>query len=832
MKKTIPFFAAADSGFDTAVHLLCALFAYAPAVRSDFSTLIGTRGFVLLLACLGVTLLDTLLGVYDHACYRRFGMACRAILRAEALVHLTLPVLWISLITAPYPDAPRWILLSCLLDTALLLAKRYALVRLRRVLLMRAHAKSLLIVGDNPRAALRFVKSVESHTEDGYRIVGFVGDALSERELSLSRLGRDEELAAVLDRYHPAAVAFAIRSDSDPRFLKAVSLCDDRVIPVYLLPIVHEYFKTPRQIVPLCGENAIRLHYTPLEERWARVFKRLEDFIFGGILLLLALPWMGAIALAVRLSDGAPVLFRQRRVGERGREFTILKFRTMRDTPERDTAMTARADPRRTRLGKLLRATSLDELPQLINVIRGDMSLVGPRPEIPALVSKFQKSIPLYMLKHYAKPGITGLSQIRGLRGDTSIEERIQEDLRYMAEWTPTLDLKILLWTPLRLINRQELSQRRTVSAQGERGGDLSVLYAASTEQHLLRFHQPILANLKKEGCRAFTLSNGKNSDFSLPFCKRFFSFSNIICIFRVRKLLREHCFDLLVLNTTLASVVLRLALPRKRRCTVVNFVHGYLFCAPPQGIKERLLLFLERHLKKKTDVVLVMNEEDERIARRYALGEQIYATFGCGVVPPSTKIAPTYRRPCARRDADEPFTLGFVGELSDRKNQAFLIRALAALRAYVPNARLVLIGDGAAKGGLMDLAKRLGLSRHVSFLGAKERPWEELLHLDLYVSAARYEGLPFNIVEAALHSLPILASNVKGHRDILKGLDGSALYTPNSIQDFVYHCLHFYYDPPSIDARNTRSSLKKFLFNDATSHLFTVFREVINLCQ
>lgn len=834
MNRFISFYAAIDSGFDTAVHLCCALSVYALAVSPDVGTLFGVAGLTFLFASLGQTLLFTLLGVYESSCYRRFGAAYRAILRAEVLAHLTFPFLLAWLLGGNVMSSAGWILLSFGIDFAILLIKRGVLIRLRRHLFEHNAPRRILLVGDNLRAAFRFVRAQRENAKDGYTVVGFVGEELDEEVLALPRLGDEEALSRVLDEQKPHAVAFAIRSDSDPRFQKAVSLCDDRVIPVYLLPIVHDYFKTPKQIVPLCGENAIRVHYTPLEERWARCFKRCEDLVIGSVLLLLALPLMGAIALAIRWTDGRPVLFRQRRVGHRGREFTILKFRTMRDTPERDTAMTAREDPRRTRLGKLLRSTSLDELPQLINVIRGEMSLVGPRPEIPALVEKFKESIPLYMLKHYTKPGVTGLAQIRGLRGDTSIEERIREDLRYMGEWTPLLDLKILLLTPLRIINRQELRQKGKANKadSGDLSDKLRVLYVASTQEHLSRFHKPIIRYLQEEGCRVYTLSEAESSNFPLSFCKQFFSFKNVLCILQARKIVRQNEFDLIVLNTTLASVILRLALPKNKKITVVNFVHGYLFHTPPKGAKERLLFFMERRLRKRTDAVLVMNQEDKRIAEQYALGKTVFFTYGCGVTPFGHENADAYGTFCNNPKEKTPFTLAFVGELSRRKNQEFLLRAMVTLREYLPEARLLLIGDGAERDRLKKLCHRWRLSESVGFLGKRDHPEDSLREADLYVSASRFEGMPFNIVEAALFPLPILASDIKGHRDIVEKLPHSALYPADSIHDFVYHCLHFYYNPPAMQAEEARLRLENFLFDNATKKLFSVFREVINLCH
>jgi lipopolysaccharide/colanic/teichoic acid biosynthesis glycosyltransferase len=161
-------------------------------------------------------------------------------------------------------------------------------------------------------------------------------------------------------------------------------------------------------------------------------------------------------AIGVKLSSKGPVLFRQERVGVGGRKFIMLKFRSMKVNDESGTAWSTGNDPRITRFGSFIRKTSIDELPQLFNVIFGDMSLVGPRPEIPYFVDRFRKSIPLYMIKHYVRPGITGLAQIRGLRGDTSVEERILADIDYIENWSLLLDLEIIIKTPFKIINKNE----------------------------------------------------------------------------------------------------------------------------------------------------------------------------------------------------------------------------------------------------------------------------------------------------------------------------------------------------------------------------------------
>jgi exopolysaccharide biosynthesis polyprenyl glycosylphosphotransferase len=182
---------------------------------------------------------------------------------------------------------------------------------------------------------------------------------------------------------------------------------------------------------------------------WNKVVKRALDLCIGVPLLLLCVPLFGLLALLVKCTSRGPVFYVQERMGFDGRVFGIIKFRTMQADAEDHTGAvwTQAHDPRRTRVGVWLRCTSLDELPQLWNVVKGEMSLVGPRPERPVFVEEFRKNIPRYMLRHRVKAGMTGWAQVQGWRGNTSLERRLEHDLYYIQHWSLVLDLKILWLT-------------------------------------------------------------------------------------------------------------------------------------------------------------------------------------------------------------------------------------------------------------------------------------------------------------------------------------------------------------------------------------------------
>ena len=700
-----------------------------------------------------------------------------------------------------------WALAYFVLSTAILVTKRKIIVGVIKALRKGQFIlKRTIVIGDNTTSAKEYITEIANNPDCGVMILGYVGDKI-EIDVGCEKLGSFKDLEKVLDRYRPTDVVFAIDSYDKRHLIKLVNLCDDRCIKVYFLPVIYGFFKNIRQIEQVGTVPIINIHATPLNNPANAAIKRLIDIIGSLLLIVLTSPLMAVAAIGIKLTSKGPIFFRQKRVGKMGKVFTMLKFRSMPVNKDAENNWTTPGDARPTKFGSFMRRIAMDELPQFFNVLRGHMSLVGPRPEMPSFVNRFRETVPLYMIKHYVKPGITGLAQIKGLRGDTSLDERIQKDIYYIENWSIWLDISILLKTPFKAFNKYEQyvvkpddKQQNIIELIGTKlgyippeaertdKGNQKILYAASVSEHLKSFHKPYIDALKRDGHTVMTMANGSGVDFNIPFEKKMISKQNKLCRESIKAIIEKEKFDLIILNTSLAAYHIRRALGKKERPRVVNIVHGYLFSESPKGLKKKLraslLLTAEKLLKYKTDSILTMNDEDHRIATKQNLARgAIIPTFGMGVpYPKFTRSEGELRREYA---TDGDFIMLFVGELSERKNQAFLIKALKDVRSTIPEAKLWLVGDGAMRDELEELARDEGVGDSVTFFGKRRHPADFMRDCDLYVSASVGEGLPFNIVEALGCGKTVLASRVKGHTDILHSGAG-LLFDLGKTDDFV----------------------------------------------
>ena len=261
-------------------------------------------------------------------------------------------------------------------------------------------------------------------------------------------VGHFPELSRLIESQRVDEVLIALPPSQSHEMERLLESIKDETLDVRIVPDVHRYVTLGCEVEDFDGLPVVRINDSPLVG-WSAAIKRVTDAVLSAVALVVLSPLLVLIAVAVKLSSRGPILYAQERMGLDGRKFEMLKFRSMKvDAESVSGAVWARAsDNRRTAIGTLLRKTSLDELPQFWNVLRGEMSLVGPRPERPVFVAKFRREIPHYMLRHKVRSGITGWAQVNGWRGNTSLDRRIECDLFYIRNWSYTLDLKILTMT-------------------------------------------------------------------------------------------------------------------------------------------------------------------------------------------------------------------------------------------------------------------------------------------------------------------------------------------------------------------------------------------------
>ena len=306
-----------------------------------------------------------------------------------------------------------------------------------------------LVVGAGPLGQ-EVVRRLRGHPEFGVRVVGYLDDRwpAGERIEGKEVLGGCEAVTRVLTDHRVDQLFVALPMEAHHEMLKILNAIEGELVDVKIVPDILQFVTLGAAVEELEGLPVISLAQSPITG-WSRLAKRAMDLVLSAVGLVVLAPVMALIALAIRLTSPGPVFYAQERMGLDGRPFAMYKFRSMAADAEAETGpvWTREDDARRTSLGQILRRFSVDELPQLWNVVKGEMSLVGPRPERPFFVQQFKTMIPQYMLRHKVKSGMTGWAQVNGLRGNTSLEKRIEYDLYYIQNWSLALDLKIVLLT-------------------------------------------------------------------------------------------------------------------------------------------------------------------------------------------------------------------------------------------------------------------------------------------------------------------------------------------------------------------------------------------------
>ncbi len=312
------------------------------------------------------------------------------------------------------------------------------------------NVKYILLVGYS-RAAEEYINRIRSNPQWGYVVRGILDDKVPRGTMyrGVKVLGKIDNLFVILPDSKLDEIAVTLALEDYDRLEEIVTLCEKSGVHTKFIPDYNSVIPSSPYMEDLQGLPVINIRHVPLTNTLNLIFKRIVDIVGSVFAIILVSPIMLITAVTIKLTSKGPVFFSQERVGLHNKSFKMYKFRSMREqAPESEKEKwTTRDDPRVTKVGKIIRRTSIDEFPQFWNVLKGDMSLVGPRPERPLFVEKFKEEIPRYMIKHQVRPGLTGWAQVNGYRGDTSIRKRIEYDLYYIENWTMGFDIKILFLT-------------------------------------------------------------------------------------------------------------------------------------------------------------------------------------------------------------------------------------------------------------------------------------------------------------------------------------------------------------------------------------------------
>lgn len=411
--------------------------------QPDFS--LYWRALPIILICAGVAF--RFAGQYEVHRLRRFREELVAVVKGAILLSL-LAMATTFYRQDPYESRATMILFTVLVGVLILVTRRLTWGAVRWLRRQGFNQSNAIIVGTG-RVARKTARALRHANWMGIRNIGFVEDQTSRWTNDLNILGVTDDLPKLIEKYKIEHVFIALPLNRFADVRKVYNVLAQSLVEVRLVADVPNLAGWTLTTSNLDGLPIIGLRESP-HFGLNVIIKRGMDVTFSAIALVLLAPLMLLIAVAVKLSSPGPIFYRQERCSLNGKPFQMLKFRTMRADADIITGgmgWTVQNDPRVTPLGRFLRKTSLDELPQLLNVLWGDMSLVGPRPERPVFIRKFSKTIPNYNARHTVKCGITGWAQVHGWRGNTSLRKRVQYDLYYIVHWNPLLDLRILWMT-------------------------------------------------------------------------------------------------------------------------------------------------------------------------------------------------------------------------------------------------------------------------------------------------------------------------------------------------------------------------------------------------
>ena len=552
-----------------------------------------TKGMIVasMAYAVGLMIVLAMMGFYSTTRMRRLSWRLETIFIAVSVTVLIASTL---LFVFRLEDFSRGVLLIFYLLTLALLCGKYAATRLalEQLRAQGFNIKHQVVIGTG-RLARQYIQDVAGEPELGIQIdrSAAVGDAAAV-EAALARPDIDEAV-------------IALEPEEYIHITRLIAACEKNGVKYLVIPFYNDLIPAHPVIENVGRSKLINMRANRLEDIGWAALKRGFDIIVSAAGLIALSPLLLALAVGVKLSSPGPILFRQERVGYNRRNFMMLKFRSMRVNAAQDTAWSTAVDSRRTRFGSFIRKTSLDELPQLFNVLRGDMSLVGPRPELPHFVEQFRETIPLYMVKHQVRPGITGWAQANGYRGDTSIEKRIELDLWYIENWSPLLDLKILFMTvPGAMINGESMAAAEDL--------DVKVVVAAHKPYWMPadRLYVPVQVGAAGRAPLGFTRDDaGDNiSDRNATFCELtglYWAWKNLDCDYLGLAHYRRH-FSLkrmtrdrrAVLTLSQAQALLSTAdaiLPKKRHYWIETNYSQYAHAHHAEDLDETRRIIAER---------------------------------------------------------------------------------------------------------------------------------------------------------------------------------------------------------------------------------------------
>ena len=393
-----------------------------------------------------------ILGLFVRPQMGSFANKIPRLVRATGIGILATIVLAFAVRNTIFDYSSGVLIISLMTVSLLLVIGRYIMFRIEwNMSRHSSDTNQILIIGTDSVAA-HLQRTLKKEVMLRAKVTGFLRTDASEPDKEIKTeqiIGKVENIEELVEKNPVDQIILTDSSMGHQRIVDLILLCDRNLITFNMVPDLFRIMTSSMDMQSLNDIPLLGMGKWPLDLFWNRVLKRAEDVAGAIVGLIIAAPVIGIASGLIKSSSPGPVFYRQERCGENGKVFDLYKLRTMPVDAEKESGpvWTVENDPRRTKIGTFLRQYNLDELPQLWNVLTGDMSLIGPRPERPHFVEKFKEDVGRYMWRHVSKPGMTGWAQVNGLRGNTSIEERIKYDLYYLENWSLALDLKIILRT-------------------------------------------------------------------------------------------------------------------------------------------------------------------------------------------------------------------------------------------------------------------------------------------------------------------------------------------------------------------------------------------------